>query len=859
MSALVRPYAAIAAAAAAAALVLPSAAQATAISVTTASDTVASDGVCSLREAVQAANTDAPVGDCPAGSGADQISLGATPYTLMAGQLDVTSELTITGAGAAATTIDGNHNGRVLNVTSAGKLTIDGILVTGGKTGNGADGGPSTGHDPFNSVSGGTGGNGGNGGGIANAGTLTIIGSRVTGNTTGNGGKGGNATGAPGQTSPVSHPDGGFAFGGTPGAGGKGGGVYSSGTLTITGSTIDTNTTGNGGVGGNGTGGQALAGNFNGGGGHGRDGGQGGSGGGVYALGLVTITGSTITGNTTGNGGDGGDGHGADGNGTTGNAGDGTGGVGGLGGDGGGIFATTLTASDDTITGNTTGAGAHGGQGFGGTGGTSGASGAGKGGKGGVGGNGGGLFAEFSPGKGLSFDRSLLASNHTGGGGHGGSAQSGATTHGGDGGTGGSGGGLLVGTGTASAANLTFTANSTGAGGDRGTGPPLDPLGSADYGKGGDGGSGGAAHVFLGPFQLTNATVSGNSEGGGGAGNPVGAQGGGSVSHSTGTTFSVGGSILDGACGSVTDSGGNLQTVGSPGCPGTPGDPKLGPLQDNGGPTRTMAIGTTGDAFDKIAPGSTGCTAATDQRGATRPSGAACEIGAYEVAPPVATTGDATAIGATTAAPGGTLDPRGLRTRWYFDYGTSSSYGAVTADQFASGGSAGVAATLTGLTPDTTYHYRLVGVGPDGTSTGADRTFTTSKLPPPVPTLPKITGVKLKPKKFRVSGKKPTGTTISYRNTVASLTTFTVLRPAPGVRIKGKCLKPSKKRHGKRCTRYVAVGRFTHLDVAGLNRFHWGGKVGGHKLRRGNYKLRAVPVAGVLAGKPVTVSFRVIR
>src|SRR3954469_11792942 len=174
MSALVRPYAAIAAAIAAAALVPPSAAQAAAINVTTANDAVASDGACSRREAGPAANTDAPVSDCPAGSGADQISLGAPPYTLTAGQLDVTSELSITGAGPAATTIDGNHNGRVLNVTAAGKLTIEGVLVTGGKTGNGGNGSAGSSNDPVVPGSGGPGGSGGNGGGIASAGTLTI-------------------------------------------------------------------------------------------------------------------------------------------------------------------------------------------------------------------------------------------------------------------------------------------------------------------------------------------------------------------------------------------------------------------------------------------------------------------------------------------------------------------------------------------------------------------------------------------------------------------------------------------------------------------------------------------------------------
>ena len=60
----------------------------------------------------------------------------------------------------------------------------------------------------------------------------------------------------------------------------------------------------------------------------------------------------------------------------------------------------------------------------------------------------------------------------------------------------------------------------------------------------------------------------------------------------------------------------------------------LGPLQDNGGPTATHALLPGSDAIDGGAPG--GCRDAlgspivTDQRGAPRPFGAACDIGAFE-------------------------------------------------------------------------------------------------------------------------------------------------------------------------------------------------------------------------------------
>src|SRR5687767_3174871 len=54
----------------------------TTISVTTTNDELNADGDCSLREAIQAANADAGVDDCAAGSGADTIALPAGAYTL---------------------------------------------------------------------------------------------------------------------------------------------------------------------------------------------------------------------------------------------------------------------------------------------------------------------------------------------------------------------------------------------------------------------------------------------------------------------------------------------------------------------------------------------------------------------------------------------------------------------------------------------------------------------------------------------------------------------------------------------------------------------------------------------------------
>jgi predicted outer membrane repeat protein len=65
------------------------------------------------------------------------------------------------------------------------------------------------------------------------------------------------------------------------------------------------------------------------------------------------------------------------------------------------------------------------------------------------------------------------------------------------------------------------------------------------------------------------------------------------------------------------------------------GDPKLGPLADNGGLTWTMALLPGSPAID--AGNDANCTA-IDQRGVTRPQGAKCDIGAFELSVPDAAT-----------------------------------------------------------------------------------------------------------------------------------------------------------------------------------------------------------------------------
>jgi len=91
--------------------------------------------------------------------------------------------------------------------------------------------------------------------------------------------------------------------------------------------------------------------------------------------------------------------------------------------------------------------------------------------------------------------------------------------------------------------------------------------------------------------------------------------------------------------------------------------------------------------------------------------------------------------GATVTTSGATLygevNPNNAPTTAYFQYGTTTSYGSQTPTQNISAGtqSQPLNATISGLQPSTTYHYRLVSGNNTGNTQGLDQTFTTGPVP----------------------------------------------------------------------------------------------------------------------------------
>jgi len=160
-------------------LLVPSAASATTISVTTTTDELDVGSRCSLREAINSANQDSnsEAEGCVAGNGADRIVVPAGRFPLnrtgdpfpttsedenVFGDLDVKSQVTIVHGGFRAAVIDNQvSQERVFHIGPSASVVLSGLTISGGNS---------------------TSATNQNGGGVLNEGTLTIARSLIEGN-----------------------------------------------------------------------------------------------------------------------------------------------------------------------------------------------------------------------------------------------------------------------------------------------------------------------------------------------------------------------------------------------------------------------------------------------------------------------------------------------------------------------------------------------------------------------------------------------------------------------------------------------------------------------------------------------------
>jgi hypothetical protein len=193
-------------------------------------------------------------------------------------------------------------------------------------------------------------------------------------------------------------------------------------------------------------------------------------------------------------------------------------------------------------------------------------------------------------------------------------------------------GGIFNGLGSVTVSNSTFAGNSAS---DTGGGvlnlSTLMVSNSTFFGNSASSFGGGIFNRENGTLTVSNSTISDN-----------GAQPGGGIANLNQLTLAntIVANSQGGDCfnddGSISATGVNLIEDGSCNVAAALlGDPKLGPLQDNGGPTQTVALLVGSPAIDAIP--SANCAVATDQRGVERPQDgngdgiARCDIGAFEL------------------------------------------------------------------------------------------------------------------------------------------------------------------------------------------------------------------------------------
>jgi hypothetical protein len=163
----------------------------------------------------------------------------------------------------------------------------------------------------------------------------------------------------------------------------------------------------------------------------------------------------------------------------------------------------------------------------------------------------------------------------------------------------------------------------------------------------------GAAIFNIGQMTMLNSTVSGNegvgifTEGVTGTSTltncTLSSNAGGDVQATEGATVALASTIVEGVCNrdvasDITSNGYNIESPGDtcgfdqtgdqPNV--TEGQLNLGPLQDNGGPTMTHALGPGSVAVDHIP--AVNCEVTEDQRGQPRPEtgGTMCDVGSFE-------------------------------------------------------------------------------------------------------------------------------------------------------------------------------------------------------------------------------------
>ena len=313
------------------------------------------------------------------------------------------------------------------------------------------------------------------------------------------------------------------------------------------------------------------------------------------------------------------------------------------------------------------------------------------------------------------------------------------------------GGALFTHSGTVSGTGVTFEGNATGCcniGAIYLLGGTVTLANSTVVGNGGASSIGGGIHNGGGTLTLTNDTLSGNVRG------QLMTDHGASTTVEN-TIIADGFSEGDGDCiasgrpdeanggtsgpAITNDLGHNIDQDSSCNLDGTGDssnvDPKLAPIADNTGPTRTQALLAGSPALGD--PSNSDCPA-IDQRGVNRLDGS-CDIGAFEAVlhgPPFTPSADAAQnITDTSADFAATINLDMEAGGFHFLYGPSSDPATWTSSPETAAGvlstNTAVSERISNLTPSTTYYYTVVADNAsDSTEAENVQHFTTAPGPP---------------------------------------------------------------------------------------------------------------------------------
>ena len=278
-------------------------------------------------------------------------------------------------------------------------------------------------------------------------------------------------------------------------------------------------------------------------------------------------------------------------------------------------------------------------------------------------------------------------------------------------------------------------------------------------------------------------------------------------------------------------------------------DPQLGALADNGGPTETHAPAAPGPAIDE---GDNAACPAVDQRGAARPAGTACDIGAVETASAAASDGDG--------------DGQDVNDN------CSAAYNPDQTDNDADGdGDACDPDDDNDGVADAADNCPLAAnpgqqdADGDGTGDACDTSpgGGTGK-PEPDTDLPLIDATPPSVSRLSLSRRRITkrrAALLRYRLSEPAAVTVTIQRLAGGRRAGRKCRKATRRlRKRARCVRRIRRGALSVSGFTGANRLKLKARVGKRRLSPGRY--RATLVARDAAGNrsiPRRISFRVVR